>query len=353
MEPARPETPDTPVTPGTQGTPDDAHKKRPGVGLVIYGVIAALVIGTASFFSIQSATAGADLRSNLTLIAPAGAGGGWDGFTRSQQSAMRVNGIVNNAQVVNIPGAGGTIGLGRFSTMHGQADTIMATGSVMLGGIELNNSPVDLADVRPIARLSDDYDAIVVPADSPYQTIDDLVADWKEDPGAFPWTGGSVGSIDHLIIAELALEAGIDPADITYIPKTSGGEAIQTIASGTAMAATSGYNEFADQIEAGRIRALGISSPERLEGVDVPTITEQGYDVVMANWRGMVAAPEISDEQFEELEAIITETVQTPEWRQALEDNQWTDSFLAGEEFEQFIVEDQEKIAALIEELDL
>ncbi|MGW9550241.1 Bug family tripartite tricarboxylate transporter substrate binding protein [Citricoccus zhacaiensis] len=326
---------------------------RPGAGMIIYGVIATLVIGTASFFSIQSATAGADLRSNLTLIAPAGAGGGWDGFTRSQQSAMRVNGIVNNAQVVNIPGAGGTIGLGRFSTMHGQADTLMATGSVMLGGIELNNSPVDLSDVRPIARLSGDFDAIVVPADSPYETIDDLVADWRKDPASFPWTGGSVGSIDHLIIAELALEAGIDPAEITYIPKTSGGEAIQTIASGTAKAATSGYNEFADQIEAGRIRALGISSPERLEGVDVPTITEQGYDVVMANWRGMLAAPGITDEQFEELEAIVTETSQTPEWRQALEDNQWTDSFMTGEEFEQFIAEDQEKIAALIEELDL
>lgn len=321
--------------------------------MVVYGIIATALVAIASFFSIQSATAGQDLRSNLTMIAPAGAGGGWDGFTRSQQSAMRINGIVNNAQVVNIPGAGGTIGLGRFSTMEGQADTIMATGSVMLGGIELNDSPVDLADVRPIARLSDDYDAIVVPADSPYETLDDLVADWKQDPSGFPWTGGSVGSIDHLIIAELALESGVDPADITYIPKTSGGEAIQTIASGTAKAATSGYNEFADQIEAGRIRALGISSPERIEGVDVPTIAEQGYDVVMANWRGMVAAPGITDEQFAELEAIIAETVQTPEWRQSLEDNQWTDSYLGGEEFRQFIAEDQAKIAALIEELDL
>jgi len=321
--------------------------------MVAYGVVAALVVGTATFFSIQSATAGADLRSNLTLIAPAGAGGGWDGFTREQQAAMRVNGIVNNAQVVNIPGAGGTIGLGRFSTMTGQADTLLATGSVMLGGIELNDSPVDLGDVRPLARLSDDYDAIVVPASSPYNTLDELVEAWAKDPASFPWTGGSVGSIDHLIIAKLALEAGIDPAEITYIPKTSGGEAIQTISSDTAKAAVSGYNEFSDQIAAGRIRALGVSSPERLDGVDIPTLSEQGYDVEMANWRGMLAAPGITDEQFAELQAMVTETVQTAEWRDALARNQWTDSFMTGDEFAEFIRQDQASIAALLEELDL
>ncbi|MHC5559033.1 Bug family tripartite tricarboxylate transporter substrate binding protein [Kocuria sp. U4B] len=332
--------------------PPETRRRRP-VATAVYGIAAAAVIGTAAFFSVQSATAGSDLHANLTLIAPASAGGGWDTYVREQQQAMRTNGLVTNAQVVNIPGAGGTIGLGQLSTMTGRSNTIMATGTVMLGGIELNDSPVDLGDVRPIARMAEEYDAIIVPADSPYDTIDELIADWKKDPKAFPFTGGSAGSIDHLIIADLALKAGIDPAQITYIPKTSGGEALQTVMSGTAKAATSGYTEFADQVAAGRVKALGIAAPERLEGVDIPTLTEQGYEVELTNWRGMLAAPGVSDEDFAELEELIADTVRTPEWRDALERNQWQDVYLSGPEFEQFIEEDQAEIKALIEELDL
>lgn len=323
------------------------------IGLAAYAVVAAVLIGTASYFSVQSATGSNDLRSNLTLIAPAGAGGGWDTFVREQQQVMRTESIVNNAQVVNIPGAGGTIGLGQLATMHGQANTLMATGTVMLGGIELNESPVDLSDVRPVARMAEEYDLIIVPADSELKNVDDLVTAWKKDPKAFPWTGGSAGSIDHLIIADLAIKSGIDAAQITYIPKAGGGEAIQTVTAGTAKAAVGGYAEFADQIESGRVRALGLAAPERLDGVDVPTLTEQGYPVELTNWRGMLAAPGITDEEFAELEDVVDETARSPLWKDAMERNRWTEAYLSGEEFRSFLVEDQKKIAALIEELDL
>jgi putative tricarboxylic transport membrane protein len=335
-------------------SPDDRRRARGVLPLVAYGVVVALVVGWAFFASVRDAHGGDDLRANLTYIAPAGAGGGWDTFTREQQAAMRTNQIVNNVQVVNIPGAGGTIGLGRFSTMDGQATTLMSTGTVMLGAIALNDSPVDLlSDTRPIARMAEEYDAIVVPADSPYETLDDLVAAWSEDPSSFPWTGGSAGSIDHLIIAALAIEAGIDPAEVTYIPKTSGAEAMQVMASGSANAATSGYTEFADQVEAGRMRLLAVVAPEPVPGIDAPTLVELGYDVALTNWRGMVAPAGTSDEQFAELEAIVSETVQTPEWKDAMERNRWNDVFLTGPELLDFIEEDQARINALVEELDL
>lgn len=342
------------------GPEQDAHRSQDGdaaphrrAPLLIYGVLAALVVGWAVVASVQDAHGGDDLRANLTYIAPAGAGGGWDTFTREQQAAMRTNKIVNNIQVVNIPGAGGTIGLGRFSTMDGQATTLMSTGTVMLGAIALNDSPVDLDDTRPIARMAEEYDAIVVPADSPHESIEDLVSAWTQDPAAFPWTGGSAGSIDHLIIAALALEAGIDPGQVTYIPKTSGAEAMQVMASGGAQAATSGYTEFADQVEAGRVRLLAVVAPEPVPGIDAPTLVESGYDVALTNWRGMVAPAGVTDEQFAELEAIVTETVETPEWKDAMERNRWNDVFLTGEELVQFIDEDQARISALVEELDL
>lgn len=326
---------------------------RGRIGMVIYGVIAATTTIAAVIFSIQSASAGNDLRSNLTYIAPAGVGGGWDSFAREQQQAMRGAGVVNNVQVVNIPGAGGTIGLSSFVTMTGDPTTVMATGTAMLGGIELNDSPVDLTHVRPIARVAEDYDAIVVNADSPYQTIDDLVNAWSGDPGGLVWTGGSAGSIDHLIIAALAKESELDPSEITFIPKSGGGEAIQTLLAGTTDVAVTGYNEIADQVESGRIRALAISAPQRIDGVDLPTLTEAGYDVDLVNWRGVLAAPGITDEQFAELTQIITETRDSPEWQDALARNRWVDSFLTGPELETFIAEDQQAIAELVDSLGL
>ncbi|AXH95363.1 tripartite tricarboxylate transporter substrate binding protein [Ornithinimicrobium avium] len=336
-----------------QGAAAGRRGPRGPVALVVYGVVVALVVGWALFSSVRSAHTGQDLRANLTLIAPAGAGGGWDTFTRELQAAMRAQKIVNNVQVVNIPGAGGTIGLGKFTTMDAQADTLMTTGSVMIGAIEVNDSPVSLEDVRPLARVSEEYDVIVVPADSPYQSIEDLVADWQQDPAGFPWTGGSAGGLDHLIIADLALLNGVPVEDVTYIPKSGGAEAIQVLTSGGAKAAVSGFNEFADQIEAGRMRGLAIVAPERVEGIDMPTLVEQGQDVVMTNWRGLLAPAGITDEQYAELQQIITETVQTPEWQDAMERNKWSDVFLTGDELDVFIAEDTAQIVALVEEVGL
>lgn len=321
--------------------------------LTIYGVIATVIVVAAFGISIQRATAEEDVSANLTLIAPAGAGGGWDGFVREQQQVMRENGIVGNAQVLNIPGAGGTIGLGKVSTMDGRSDVMLATGSAMTGGIIMNDSPVGYDDVRPLARISEDFDVIVVPQDSPYESITDLLDDWEQDPKGHPWTGGSAGSMDHLVVAELAGAAGIDGTDITYIPKSGGGEAIQALLNGTADFASTGYNEVSDQIDAGRVKALGVTSPERLEGVDIPTLVEQDVDVELANWRGMLAAPGISDEAYAQQLQILEEMRNSPEWEDALARNEWTDAWLTGEELDAFLDEDMQVTGELMEELGL
>lgn len=317
--------------------------------MTVYGVVAAAVIGVAAFFSFQSATAGSDIRSNLTLIAPAGAGGGWDTFMREQQQAMRANSLVNNTQVVNIPGAAGTIGLGQLSTMEGQANTLMVTGAGLVAGVAQLDSAVTHDDVRPIARVVEEYDVVVVPADSPYETIDELVEAWRAKPAEVAWTGG--GTFDQLVMTELALEAGVKPSETTYIPKSGGGEATQALITGTADAATSGYMDVADQIEAGRLRALGMAAPERLEGVEIPTLTEQGFPVDLANWRAVLAPPGITDEEFAELRTLLEETVATPEWQKAVERNKWTEVYLAGDEFDEFLASEQERIAMLVEEI--
>lgn len=333
-------------------TPDragsGARRKHP-IFLAAYGIVAAATIGLATFFSIQSASGGSDIRANLTLIAPAGAGGGWDTFMREQQQAMRANGLVNNTQVINIPGAAGTIGLGQISTMSGQANNLLVTGAGLVAGVAQLDSAVTHDDVRPIARVVEEYDVVVVPASSPYQTLDDLVQAWKADPAAIAWTGG--GTFDQLVMTELALAAGVDPSDTTYIPKSGGGEAAQALITDTAKAATSGFKDVEDQIDSGRLRALGLAAAQRLDGVDIPTLAEQGYDVDLANWRAIVAPPGITDEEFAELRTLIEETIATPEWQDAVERNKWADVYLAGDEFEKFMTSEQQRIGELVKEI--
>lgn len=323
-------------------------------GRIAYGAIAVAAIGTATTYSVRAASAKGDLSSNLTLIAPAGAGGGWDGFAREAQQAMRVTRLANNAQVVNIPGAGGTIGLGKFSTMHGQADTLLATGTAMTGGIALNKSPVGFDNTTLLARVAEDYDVLIAAADSPYDTIDDVIGAWKKDPEGFVWTGGSAGSVDHLTIAQLALLGDIPASGITYIPKSGGGEAIQTLLSGTTDFASCGFNEVSDQVEAGRVKAIGVAAPERVSGFeDVPTMSEQGYEVTLTNWRGWLGAPDITEEESAQLLEILQKTRDSAEWKDALERNKWTDVWLTGEEFAEFIKEDTSRVEKLLKELGL
>ncbi|WOF23575.1 tripartite tricarboxylate transporter substrate-binding protein [Microbacterium betulae] len=323
------------------------------IGRIVFGVVAVASVVSATAFSFASGSTGTDPRSSLTLIAPAGVGGGWDGFAREQQQAMRLDGIANNVQVVNIPGAGGTIGLSSFVTMEGQSNTLLATGAAMLGGIVMNDSPVDLTDVRPIARIAEDYAVFIVHADAPWDTVDEFAAAWAGDHGGIRFTGGSAGSIDHLLVAQFAQVEGIAPSDITYIPKSGGGEAIQTLLSGTADVAVTGYNEVADQIDAGRVKPLAISAPQRLADVDIPTFEELGYGVDLVNWRGLVAVPGIADEDFDAVKAIVDETAESEAWADALARNRWVDSYLDGEELERFLVEDQQRTAELVKELGL
>lgn len=321
-----------------------------GIGLTVAAVA---IVASATTLSVTRSSAAEDVSANLTLIAPAGPGGGWDGFAREQQQVLRTAGLVGNVQVVNIPGAAGTIGLGTFTTMTGRSDNVLVTGSGMTGGIALNDSPVGFDDVVPIARFAEDYDVIIVPDDSPYRSLPDLVDAWAADPASLPWSGGSAGTIDHLLIAELAQAAGIPPADMTYIPKSGGGEAIQALLNGTVDAVATGYNDVSDQIDSGRVRALAVSSPDELDGIDIPTITSQGYDVEVANWRGVLAAPGISDEAFAQQLEIFTDLRNSPEWQEVLTRLKWEDAWLTGPELDAFLVEDLAGTEALLEELGL
>lgn len=336
---------------GGSGTVADAPPRGRGrrITTAVFAVVAIAVIGLASFFSIRSASGGTDVRNNLTLIAPAAAGGGWDTFQRELQQAMRTNNLVNNVQVVNVPGAGGTIGIGSLAQLP-ESNNLMVGGTGQIAANIQFDTPSKIEDVTPIAKVLEEYDIIVVPADSPYQTMDELVEAWKQDPQGIPWTGG--GSFDQLVMTEIALAAGISPAQTTYIPSDGGGEAIQALLNGTAQASAGGFADIYPQVESGRLRALGVAAEERFAGVDdIPTLREQGYDVTLTNWRALFAPPSATPDEVDQLQELVAEAVATPEWKATVERNYWRESPMQDEDFDRFIADETERITDLFEEM--
>lgn len=291
------------------------------------------LLAAALAFGLVSGTAFAQTAS-YEIMAPAGPGGGWDQTARAMQATLQDAKIAGDVEVINVPGAGGTIGLAQFvSQDKGDASKLIVGGYVMVGAILTNNSPVTLDDVTPIARLTGEYEAIVVPAASPYKTIADLAAALKQDPGSVAIAGGSAGGTDHIVAGLLAKAAGADPKAVNYIAFSGGGEALAAILGGQVAAGISGYGEFESQISAGALRLLAVTSAERLPGIDAPTLKESGLDVVLQNWRMVAAAPGITDEEKATVTADITKMVESAEWKAVLERNGWENTFLAGDAF--------------------
>ncbi|WP_396658606.1 tripartite tricarboxylate transporter substrate binding protein [Microbacterium oxydans] len=331
-------------------------RRNPGVtrrvvGRVVGGVVTVAAVTVAAIGSITSAASGQEINASMTIVAPAAAGGGWDGVARELQQAQKANGLINNVQVVNMPGAGGTIALGNVSVLNGQPNNLLVGGTGLLAATIQFDSAATLDDVTPLAVIVEEYDVIVVPADSPYRTLEDLVAAWKQDPKSVPWTGG--GSFDQLVVTDLALAAGIDPVDTTYISSDGGGEAIQALLNGTARAAAGGYPDNIDQIEAGRLRALALVAEEPIDGIDLPTAAEQGYDITLSNWRMLAAPSGLDTDDIDALTELVLDSVATPEWQDAIDRYRWTERIITGDDLRVFLDDEETRIRALYEEMGL
>lgn len=299
-----------------------------------------------------AAPASAQAIGTLKMMIPANPGGGWDQTGRSLAAAMQAAKVVQSVQFDNKGGAAGTIGLAQFvNAAKGDPNALMIGGMVMVGGIILNKSPVELSMVTPIARLTSEYEVIVVPANSPHKTVGDLLKAFKAEPGKVSWGGGSAGGTDHILVGLIAKATGGDATKINYVPFKGGGEAIAAIIGGHVSAGVSGLGEFAEQIKAGRMRALAVSSPARIDGI--PTLKEQGIDVVLGNWRGVFAAPGITPAQRDGLVAAVKTATESASWKETLTKFGWDGAFLGGDDYKKFLEEDTKRIGAIIDSLGL
>jgi putative tricarboxylic transport membrane protein len=288
----------------------------------------------------------------LRLIAPAAPGGGWDQTARVMQQTLQRAGIVHIAPVENIPGAAGTIGLARFvGAERGTGDVLMVSGLIMLGGIVMHRSPVTLHDVVPIARLTGEYEVIAVPVASPFRSLADLVAALKQKPEAISWGGGSAGGSDQMLAGLIADAVGIDPSRINYIAFSGGGESLSAVLGGQVSVGINGLAELEPQIDAGTLRALAISSGERLSGLDVPTLREQGVNIEFENWRSLVAPPGISEPDRRRLETTVDAMVQSAEWREALQRYRWIDRYLTGPQLAAFVDAEEQRARDILRKL--
>ncbi|WP_312527748.1 Bug family tripartite tricarboxylate transporter substrate binding protein [Comamonas sp.] len=276
--------------------------------------------------------------TNVKMLLPANPGGGWDTTGRALGKALQDAGVAGTVTYDNKGGAAGAIGLAQFvNGSKGDPNAMMVMGAVMLGGIITGKPPVDLNQATPLARLTSEYNVFVLPANSPYKSMAEVVAQLKKDPGSIKWGGGSRGSTEHIAAAMIARAVGVDPAKINYVAFRGGGEAIAAVLGGNVTIGGSGFSEFAEYIATGKMRPIAVTSAQRLEGSTVPTLKEQGIDVEIGNWRGVYGAPGISADQRAQLIAMLEKATKSSSWAESMKKNDWTSAWLAGDAFSQFV----------------
>jgi putative tricarboxylic transport membrane protein len=302
--------------------------------------------------SLSLVAAAAAAQPSLKMMIPANPGGGWDQTGRALATAMQSAKLVSSVQFDNKGGAAGTIGLAQFvNSAKGDPHSVLIGGMVMVGGIHLQKSPVNLSMVTPIARLTSEWEVITVAASSPHKTLDDLLKAFKAAPGKVSWGGGSAGGTDHILIGLIAKAIGADPARVNYVAFKGGGEAVAAIIGGHVTAGVSGVGEFAEQIKSGKMRALAVSAPTRFEGI--PALKEQGVNVELGNWRGIFGGPGLSPQQRDELVKTVKAAIETKSWKDTVDKLGWTTVFLGGEDYRKFIEEDTKRISAIIDSLGI
>ena len=292
-----------------------------------------LALAAGSSFALPSLAA-----ANIKMMIPANPGGGWDTTGRALGKALQDAGVASSVTYENKGGAAGIIGLAQYANAtKGDGSSLMVMGAVMLGGIITGKPPVSLDKVTPIARLTSEYNVFVVPANSPLKTMKDVVEQMKKDPGSVKWGGGSRGSTEHIAAAMLAREVGVDAAKINYVPFRGGGEAVAAILGGNVTVGGSGYSEFQQYIETGKMRAIAVTSPKRLKGINIPTMIEQGYNVDIGNWRGVYAPAGLTAAQRKDLTDMVFKATKSKSWAESLEKNNWTPAWMPNPEFDDFV----------------
>jgi putative tricarboxylic transport membrane protein len=290
----------------------------------------------------------------LQLFVPAAPGGGWDQTARTMELVLKTEKLVNNVQITNVGGAGGAVGLPQFvNQWKGRPNALMVAGMVMVGALIANKSPVKLTQTVPIARLTGEAEVLVVPANSAIKNANDFATALKADPKKVSVAGGSAGGTDHILLGMIGKAVGVPASQLTYVAYAGGGPALAAILGGHVAAGISGWGEFGEQIKAGKLRAIALSSGERQPGIDVPTLKEQGIDVELFNWRGVFAPPGVTGAPRDAMIALVEKMSNSATWKEEVRKREWTPILLTGDAYAKFIADETARIEAVLKDLGL
>jgi putative tricarboxylic transport membrane protein len=323
--------------------------------LVVLGLgLGMTACGTSAQSGGTSGGSGGETVTGLQVMVPNSPGSGYDLTARAAAKAMEDAGLARNIEVFNVPGASGTVGLQRVVNEKGNGKLLMQMGLGVVGAVYANNSQATLQDTTPIAKLVEEQESVVVPAASPYQTLDQLVQAWKSDPRGVPAAGASApGGPDHLALHLFAKAATVDPKQVNYVAYDGGGELLTALLGSQVAFGVTSVGEILDQVQAGQVRVLAVTGAERAPNVDAPTLREAGVDLEFTNWRGLVAPPGISDADTQALTTLVEAMHNSPEWKQAMEQNNFTDAYEPADQFATFLQAENERVAGVLRDLGL
>jgi putative tricarboxylic transport membrane protein len=323
----------------------------------VRGLFIAMVVGlvaTACGESGGGGSGGGRQVTGLKILVGTAPGGGFDQTARTAAKVMEDARLARNVEVQNLPGAGNTIALQRLVNEKGNGKVMQQMGLGLVGGVYTNKSKATIDQTTPVARLTEEPEIVMVHKDSPYQSFDQLLSAWKADPGKLAVGGGSSpGGPDHLAPMLIAKTAGIDPKKVNFVSYDGGGELLAAVLGNQVAFGVTGVGEIKDQIEAGEIRPLAVTSAQPVEGVDVKTLKDQGVDLEFTNWRGWVAPGELSDGDKQALIDLATRMHDSQGWKDALSQNGWTDAFMVGDEYGTFLKSEDQRVADVLNELGL
>jgi putative tricarboxylic transport membrane protein len=290
----------------------------------------------------------------MEFYVPGGPGSGQDQAARAFEEALKKENLVTGTQVTHFAGGGGMIAISQFlTTRAGNSNAVVTQGAGHLSFPLSNKTPVSLRDVIPLARIAGEYELLVVRSDSEFKTIDDLVAKYKANPPAITWGAGARGSTDHIFYAMISKAVGVPAQKLNFIPHTNTGEIVAAVLGGHVQVGAGGYQDFAPQIEAGKIRVLAVGSAERLKGIDAPTLKEKGIDVVLTNWRGVSAHPSLSEAELDKMSDVFDKMVKSPTWQKMLVDRGWNDLYLKRKDYAAFMRAEEERVGAILKDLGM
>ncbi|WP_296509678.1 tripartite tricarboxylate transporter substrate-binding protein [Rhodoferax sp.] len=294
----------------------------------------------------------AKLAAKLRIVIPANAGGGWDQTGRALGASLMSAGVVDDIEYENKGGKGGTIGLAYYAEKYAaDPNTLIMSGTVMVGAVALQKPAIDLGSLAPLARLTSDYLVMVVAANSPIKSASDLSAAMKANLKAVAVAGGSAGGVDHIFSGVFARATGANPEDLTYLPFAGGAEVASAVLSGKAVVGISGYSEFSALLAGGQLRAIGVSS--RKASFGIPSIRDQGMQVEMANWRGVFTGKSVPLERQTAMVDAVRQATQHESWKAVLKQNHWDASWLTGKDFHEQLDFDQTTARVMVHLLKL